>query len=35
MVIILFTKKRAIRGLQEPTLFSKIIQLSSEVKYLD
>jgi hypothetical protein len=34
MVVIPFTKKRTIRGLKEPTLISKMIQLSSEVKYL-
>lgn len=34
MVIIPFTRKRDIKGLKEPTLFNKIIQLSSEVKYL-
>jgi hypothetical protein len=34
MVIILFTRKRDIWGLKEPTLFKKKIQLSSEVKYL-
>jgi hypothetical protein len=33
-VIIPFTRKRDTRGLREPTLFSKTIQLSSEVKYL-
>jgi hypothetical protein len=34
MVIIPFTRKREIKGLKEPSLFSKRIQLSSEVKYL-
>jgi hypothetical protein len=34
MVVIPFTRKRVIRGLKEPTLFNKTIQLSSEVKYL-
>jgi hypothetical protein len=34
IVIIPFTRKREIKGLQEPILFSKMIQLSSEVKYL-
>jgi hypothetical protein len=34
MVIIPFTRKRDIRGLKEPTLFCKTLQLSSEVKYL-
>jgi hypothetical protein len=29
-----FTRKREIKGLKEPSLFSKRIQLSSEVKYL-
>jgi hypothetical protein len=33
-VIILFTRMRDIRGLQEPILFNNTIQLSSEVKYL-
>jgi hypothetical protein len=33
-VVIPFTKKRHIQGLREPILFSKRIQLSSEVKYL-
>jgi hypothetical protein len=33
-VIIPFTGKMDIKGLTEPILFSKIIQLSSEVKYL-
>jgi hypothetical protein len=32
--MITFTRKRDIRGLKEPTLFSKTIQLSTEVKYL-
>jgi hypothetical protein len=32
--IIPFTRKRYIKGLKEPILFSKTIQLSSEVKYL-
>jgi hypothetical protein len=35
MVITPFTRKRNIKGLQEPTLFSKMIQLSSEVKNLE
>jgi hypothetical protein len=34
MVNIPFTKKSNINGLKEPILFSKTIQLSSEVKYL-
>jgi hypothetical protein len=34
IVIILFTRKRNIRGLREPTTFGKTIQLSTEVKYL-
>jgi hypothetical protein len=34
MVIITFTRKRNIKGLKEPILFRKMIQLSSEVKYL-
>jgi hypothetical protein len=29
-----FTRKRNIKGLKEPILFSKMIQLSTEVKYL-
>jgi hypothetical protein len=29
-----FTRKRNIKGLEEPILFSKMSQLSSEVKYL-
>jgi hypothetical protein len=33
-VIIPFTRKRNIKGLKEPILFNKMIQLSSEVKYL-
>jgi hypothetical protein len=33
-VVILFTRKRNIKGLREPILFSKRIQLSNEVKYL-
>jgi hypothetical protein len=33
-VIISLTRKRAIRGLKEPALFSKTIQVSSEAKYL-
>jgi hypothetical protein len=34
MVIMPFARKRNIKGLKEPILFSKIIQLSNEVKYL-
>jgi hypothetical protein len=34
MVVIPFTRKRNIKGLKKPILFSKTIQLSSEVKYL-
>jgi hypothetical protein len=34
MVVIPFNRKRTIKGLKEPILFNKIIQLSSEVKYL-
>jgi hypothetical protein len=33
-VTIPFTRKRNINGLKEPILFCKMIQLSSEVKYL-
>jgi hypothetical protein len=33
-VIIPLTRKREIKGLKEPILFNKMIQLSSEVKYL-
>jgi hypothetical protein len=33
-IIITFTRKRDIRGLEEPTIFNKRIQLSSELKYL-
>jgi hypothetical protein len=33
-VIIPFTRKREIKGLKEPILFNKTIQLSNEVKYL-
>jgi hypothetical protein len=33
-VIIPFTKKRVLKGLKEPVLFGKTIQLSTEVKYL-
>jgi hypothetical protein len=33
-VIIHFTRKRELKGLKEPSLFNKRIQLSSEVKYL-
>jgi hypothetical protein len=34
MVIIPFTRKRNIKGLKEPILFSKMIQLSTEIRYL-
>jgi hypothetical protein len=34
MVVIPFARKRNIKGLRETILFSKRIQLSSEVKYL-
>jgi hypothetical protein len=34
MVVIPFTRKRTIKGRKEPILFNKMIQLSSEVKYL-
>jgi hypothetical protein len=34
MVIIPFSRKRGIKGLKEPTLFNKTIQLSSEIMYL-
>jgi hypothetical protein len=34
-VIIPFTRKRELKGLKEPSLFNKRIQLSSEVKYLE
>jgi hypothetical protein len=34
-VIVLFTRKRAIKSLREPTLFNKTIQFSDGVKYLD
>jgi hypothetical protein len=33
-VVIPFTRKRNIKGLKKPVLFSKMIQLSSEAKYL-
>jgi hypothetical protein len=33
-VVVPFTRKRSIKGLEEPILFSRRIQLSSEVKYL-
>jgi hypothetical protein len=33
-VVIPFTKKRALKGLKDPTLFGKTIQLFTEVKYL-
>jgi hypothetical protein len=33
-VIIPFTRKRELKGLKEPSLFNKRVQLSSEVKYL-
>jgi hypothetical protein len=33
-VVIAYIRKRSIKGLMEPILFSKMIQLSSEVKYL-
>jgi hypothetical protein len=29
-----FTRKRNLKGLKEPTLFNKTIQLTDEVKYL-
>jgi hypothetical protein len=32
-VVIPFTRKRSIKGLKEPILFGKTIQLSSEDKY--
>jgi hypothetical protein len=35
MVVIPFTRRRNIKGLTEPNLFNKRIQLSSEVKYLE
>jgi hypothetical protein len=34
MTVILFTRKRNIKGLKESIIFGKMIQLSSEVKYL-
>jgi hypothetical protein len=34
MVVIPFIRKRNLKGLEEPTLFNKTIQLISEVKYL-
>jgi hypothetical protein len=34
MVIIPFTRKRNTKGLKTPILFNKMVQLSSEVKYL-
>jgi hypothetical protein len=34
MVVMPFTKKRTLKGLKEPTLFGKNVQLSTEVKYL-
>jgi hypothetical protein len=33
-VVVPFTMKRNIKGLREPNLFNKRIQLSSEIKYL-
>jgi hypothetical protein len=33
-IVIPFTTKRYVKGLKKPTLFSKRIQLSSDVKYL-
>jgi hypothetical protein len=33
-VVILFTRRRNIKGLKEPILFGEKIQLSSEVKYI-
>jgi hypothetical protein len=33
-VMIYFTRKKEIKGFQEPILFNKMIQVSSEVKYL-
>jgi hypothetical protein len=33
-VVITFTRNRNIKGLTEPILFCKMLQLSSEVKYL-
>jgi hypothetical protein len=33
-VVIPLTRQKNVKGLKEPTLFSKTIQLSSEVKYL-
>jgi hypothetical protein len=34
MVIIGFNRKRTIKGLKKPILFSRSIQISSEVNYL-
>jgi hypothetical protein len=34
MVIVLFTEKKGITGLKEPTLSGHILQLTPEVKYL-
>jgi hypothetical protein len=34
MVVMPFIKKRTLKGLKEPTLFGKNVQLSTEVKYL-
>jgi hypothetical protein len=33
-VVIPFTRKRNLKGLKKPTLFNKMIQLTSEIKYL-
>jgi hypothetical protein len=35
MVVMPFTRKRTIKGLKEPILFNKMIQLSSEVSTLE
>jgi hypothetical protein len=34
MVVIPFTRIRNVKGLEEATLFNRMIQLSSKVKYL-
>jgi hypothetical protein len=33
MVVIPFTRQRNLKGPKQPTLFDKIIQITSEVKY--
>jgi hypothetical protein len=34
MVVIPFIRKRNLKGLQEPTIFNRMIQLTGEVRYL-